>query len=216
MTSKYRIVLVDDHVMFRRGLKRILEERSDFEIIGEAADGLELLGMLKSRSAEVVILDISMPNLRGMEAIHQIRKLCPDTKVIILTMHKDRDYLEQAFAEGAHGYVLKEDARDELFSAIDAVLQEKSFASPRLMAQSLNDPPPATPGKNPLTSGKRLSSREVEVLKLIAEGKSSAEVAELLSISVRTVERHRATIMDKLQLRNTADMVRFAISKGYI
>ncbi len=215
--APYHLVLADDHVLFRKGLERILEKKGDLEVVGQAGDGLELLNLLKKLTPHMIILDISMPNLRGLEAIHEIKGVCPDVKVLILTMHKDRDYLYQAIAAGAKGYLLKEDAEKELFSAIEKIRQGKVYVSPKL-SEELVDDLTKNPSRNHQPSFKPhlLTQRDREVLKLIAEGKSGKEIADLLSISVRTVEHHRANLMAKLSLKKTADLVKYAIQKGYV
>ncbi|MBI4848702.1 MAG: response regulator transcription factor [Nitrospirae bacterium] len=213
----YKIIIADDHSLLREGLKRILAERDDLEIIGEAGDGLELLTLLKKMTPHFVILDISMPNLRGLEAIHEIKGVHPGVKILVLTMHKDAEYLYQAMSAGAEGYLLKEDADSELFSAIDSIRYGKTYVSPRL-SHAMTEDYSKLYGRKPkssLESG-QLTTREKEVLKLIAEGKSSKDTSQLLFISVRTVEHHRANIMSKLNLKRTADLVRYAIQKGYI
>jgi DNA-binding NarL/FixJ family response regulator len=212
----YRITLADDHVLLRQGLKRIIEERSDLEVIGEAGCGLELLKILREVTPDMVILDISMPNLRGIEAIHEIKLTCPGTKILILTMHKERDYLYQAISAGAEGYLLKEDADKELFSAIDTIRRGRTYISPFLSEEPMQDWIQLVRRKKDLSSADSLTLREREILKLIAEGKSSKEIADLLYISARTVERHRANLMDKLNLRKTADLVKYALQKGYL
>ena len=213
--SPYRIVLADDHVMFRQGVKRILSEMADLEVIGEAGCGLELLSLLNKLTPHIVILDISMPRLRGIEAIHEIKAIHPDAKILILTMHKDIDFLEQAMAAGADGYLLKEDAEAEMFSAIESVQRGKKYVSPLLAGELTDNWVQISRGeRKPLVES--LSTRERQVLKLIAEGKSNKEIADLLFISIHTVMRHRANIMDKLNLKKTADLVKYAIQKGYV
>ena len=212
----YRIILADDHAMFRQGLKRILEERTDLKVIGEVDCGLKLLELLKKSAPDLVILDISMPNLRGIEATHEIKTICPEARILILTMHKEKEYLYQAISAGAEGYLLKEDADTELFSAIDTIRQARTYISPTLSEKSKEDWIEITRGKKKLPTDDPLTVREREVLKLIAEGKSSKEIADLLFISVRTVDRHRANIMDKLNMKKTADLVKYAIQKGFL
>jgi DNA-binding NarL/FixJ family response regulator len=202
--SRYRIVLADDHAMMRQGLRKIMEGVADLEVIGEAGDGIELLALLERVIPHMVILDISMPNLRGIEALRQIKMKYPEVKVLILSMHKE--YLYQGFSAGADGYLLKEDADRELFSAIENIRQGRTYLSPRLTGRLLEDRAPSSEG---------LSVREKEVLRLIVEGKSNKEIAEILFISVRTVESHRANVMAKLNLNSTADLVKYAIQKGY-
>ena len=215
--ASYSIVLADDHALVRQGLRRILEGTEDLEVVGEANDGLELLQLLTRLTPQMVILDIFMPNLRGIEAITEIKTMDPEIKILILTMHKDKEYLYLALSAGAKGYLLKEDAPKELFSAIAKVRQDKTYVSPYFSDEVVDDL---------VQIGKRngkfifetdpLTPREREVLKLIAEGKSSKEIANLLFISVFTVNNHRASIMEKLNLKKATDLVKYAIRKGYI
>jgi DNA-binding NarL/FixJ family response regulator len=213
----YRITLADDHVLLRQGLRRIIEDSSELEVVGEAGDGVELIQLLNRSVPDMIVLDISMPRLRGIEAICEIKSRHPQVKVLILTMHKDKEYLYQSLASGADGYLLKEDADTELFSAIKKIREGAFYASPSL-SKELNAYLKPEGGRDAGYSfeGECLSTREREVLKLIAEGKSSREVAEILYISIRTVDHHRANIMDKLKLRKTADLVKYAIRKGFI
>jgi DNA-binding NarL/FixJ family response regulator len=210
----YRIVVADDHALFRQGLKSILGGAADLEVVGEAGDGLELLNLLNlsKLAPHLVILDISMPNLRGIEAIGEIKMIHPNVKILIVTMHKDKEYLLQSLAAGADGYFLKKDADTELFAAIEKIRDGKDYVSPQLSEELADDWQQIRVGfTKPL-----LTPREREVLKLIAEGKSNREIADLLFVSVHTVERHRANIMEKLSLKKTADLVRYAIQKGYV
>jgi len=210
----YRIVVADDHALFRQGLKGILEGAADLEVVGEAGDGLKLLNLLNANQLDphLVILDISMPNLRGIEAIREIKTIHPNVKILIVTMHKDKEYLLQSLAAGADGYFLKKDADTELFAAIEKIRNGKNYVSPHLSEELANDWEQIRVGfTKPL-----LTKREREVLKLIAEGKSNKDIADLLFISVHTVERHRANMMEKLKLKKTADLVKYAIQKGYI
>lgn len=203
--GRYLILLADDHILFRQGVKRLIEDVADLEVIGEAGDGLELLSLLNTLVPHMVILDISMPNLRGIEALSRVKTKCPDVKVLILSMY--REYLHQALATGADGYLLKEDAERVLFAAIEVIRQGKIYISPRL-TEDMSGVMASSP--EPLTL------REREVLKLIAEGKSNREVADLLFISVRTAESHRASILAKLNLKHTAELVKYAIQRGYL
>ncbi len=215
--APYRIALADDHVLVRQGLRRILEGMADLEVIGEANDGLELLNLLNQVTPHMVILDIFMPNLRGIEAIHEIKKIHPDVKVLILTMHKDKEYLYLSLSAGAKGYLLKEDADKELFSAIEKVRQGKTYISPYFSEEVVDDLVQIGKGDTKtIFEMDPLTPREREVLKLIAEGKSSKEIANLLFISVSTVNNHRASIMEKLNLNKATDLVKYAIRKGYV
>jgi DNA-binding NarL/FixJ family response regulator len=217
MAGPLRILLADDHVMFRRGVRRIIQSISDVEVVGEASDGFELLELLKKTLPQLVILDISMPNLRGLEATREIKIIAPEVKVLILTMHKDKEYLYHAFSAGAEGYLLKEDADSELISAIDTMRKGGTYISPLLSTQLadlfMQKSRPQT--EQSASPGELLTTREREIIKLIAEGKSSREVADLLFISSRTVQHHRANIMKKLNIKKTADLVKYAIQKGY-
>ena len=214
--ASYRVVIADDHVMFRQGLKRILQEMDDMEVVGEAGDGLELLALLKKIVPDMVILDISMPKLRGIEAIREIRMVHPEVKVLMLTMHKDRDFLQQAIAAGANGYLLKEDAEQEVFSAIETIRAKKMYVSPLLAGELADDWAQIYRGERKSPFVETLTPREREVLKLIAEGKSNKEIADLLFISIHTVIRHRANLTDKLNLKKTADLTKYALQKGYL
>ena len=209
------VVLADDHVLFRQGIKKILEEIDSLVIVGEANDGLELLSLVKKLNPDMVILDISMPNIRGIEATREIKTINPGVKVLILTMHKSKEYLYHSISAGAEGYLLKEDADTELFSAIEKVQEGGVYISP-ILSEGLTDDffQMCRGGFKELTS-EELTSREREVIKLIAEGKTNKEIANLLFISTRTVENHRANIMKKLNLKNTSELVKYAIRKKY-
>lgn len=200
----YAIVLADDHVLLRQGLRTILKGVGDLEVVGEAGDGRELLTLLEGVAPDLIILDISMPHLRGLEVIGRVKAIRPGTKVLILSMHKE--FLYPALNAGADGYLLKEDADRELFSAIEHIRNGRIFLSPRLTPDLLREHPFVR---------EALSTREVEVLRLVSGGKSSKEIAEILSIGIRTVETHRANIMGKLKLRNAAELTKYAIEKGY-
>jgi DNA-binding NarL/FixJ family response regulator len=211
------IVLADDHALLRKGLRKILEGKVDYRVIGEAGDGLELLSLLKELAPDVIILDISMPKLGGIEAITEIKAIRPSGKIVILTMHNEKEYLHQAFSAGADGYILKEDADTELFSAIASVRQGKKYVSPSMAYAWMKDWAEMRHGESiSLPEPEPLTVREKEVLKLIAEEKSSKEIAELLHISARTVDHHRANLMAKLNLKNTVALIKYAVKKGYV
>jgi len=212
-----RIIIADDHVLFRRGLKNLLGARSDLEVIGEAGDGPQLLDLLNRSLPDIIFLDISMPSLRGIEAVHEIKKAYPRVKILILTMHKDKQYLEQAISAGARGYLLKEETDTELFRAIEKIRRGRIYVSPNLVEELTEDWVLTLRGQsNASPKIQQLTVREKEVLKLIGEGKASKEIAALLFISTRTVERHRANLMQKLDAKKTADIVRHAIQRGYV
>lgn len=205
----YSIILADDHAMFRQGIRKILEEQG-LQIIAEAKDGFELLKLLEKTQPDLIILDISMPNLQGLEAAREIKKVYPATKVLLLTMHRRKDFLRQAILAGAAGFLLKEDADSELLTAIRRIQEGKRYISP-VLSNELTDiilekdqtPDPLTP-------------RERQILQLLAEGKSYKDIVALLHISIFTVRRHRDNIMRKLKLKTMTNLIRYAIKKGYV
>ena len=213
--NPYRVLLADDHVMFRQGVKRILKDADDLEVVGEASDGLELLDVAKETTPDMVILDISMPNLRGLEATREIKMLFPNVKVLILTMHRDKEYVYGAISAGAEGYLLKEDADTELFTAVDKIRQGGRYISPILSGELTHELINILQERQTPSPYESLTLREKEVLKLIAEGKSHKDIADLLFISVRTVDHHRANIMKKLNIKDTANLTKYAIREGY-
>ena len=210
----YQIVLADDHLMLRHGIKRIVEESEDLVVVGEAGDGLELLDLLKKATPDMVILDISMPKLRGLEATIEIKTMYPEVKILILTMHNNKEYLVQALAARTDGYLLKEDTDTQLIDAIGSIRQGKIFLSP-LISKDLTSNLVDFIGRTSKPYDEILSTREKEVLTLLSEGKSSKEIAKLLFISSRTVEHHRASINRKLNIQNIVDLVKYAIREGY-
>ena len=195
--------------MFRQGLKLIINQLEDVAIVGEAGDGLELLELLRKSTPDLIIMDISMPNLRGLEATREVKRLYPQVKVLILTMHKKKEFIRQALIDQADGVLLKEEPGSELLRAVQTIRSQEKYLSPLLstMVASL------VMGKAEIDN---LSSREREVLKLLAEGKKAQEIAEVLYISVFTVRRHRHNIMKKLNIQNFTDLVKYAISQDYI
>jgi DNA-binding NarL/FixJ family response regulator len=209
----YRIVLADDHILFRQGMEKIIDEMPEIQVVGAANDGLEAIDLVKKLLPDLAILDISIPKLSGIEACREIRHLFPNVKILVLTMHKDREYLYQALSAGAHGYLLKEDSDEELFAAIGTIRKGAIYVTKALAGVVSTDISALFRGGERKLS-RSLTGREREVLKFISEGKSNSEVAEILRISIRTVETHRANIMNKLDLKNTAELVRYAIQNS--
>ena len=210
----YQIVLADDHLMLRHGIKRIIEESEGLAVVGEASDGLELLNLLKKSTPDMVILDLSMPKLRGLEATKEIKTTYPEVKILILTMHKNKEYLMQALSAKTDGYLLKEDTDTQLIAAIESIRQGKIFLSP-LISKDLTSNLMDFIDRSGKPHDETLSIREKEVLTLLSEGKSSKEIADLLFISPRTVEHHRHSIKSKLNIQNIVDLVKYAIREGY-
>lgn len=208
-----RIVIADDHVMFRQGMKALIDEKDDLEVVGEASDGFELLKLLNMLKPDMVILDISMPGIRGIEITREIKKKHPRLIVLILTMHKNKDYLYHALSAGARGYVLKEDSDVELFTAIETIGKGGVYVTRLMSSEVAEDLSYVVKGKKTLHSD-LLTTRETQVLKLLAEGKSNREIADLLHISPRTVENHRDKVKYKLKIHSTAELVKYAIQKG--
>jgi two-component system response regulator NreC len=212
------VLLVDDHAIVRAGLRMILAAEPDMTMVGEAADGESALRMTEETHPDVVVMDISMPGMSGLEGIRRLKESVPDTQVVVLTMHEDQRYFFQALEAGASGYVIKGAAPIELLTAIRAVRKGQAYFCPSLAKQMLNDylrRADAGSEKEKDALGK-LSDREKEVLKYIAEGKTGREIAAILYLSPNTVERHRANIMDKLGLHNRAELIKFAIRKGLV
>jgi DNA-binding NarL/FixJ family response regulator len=205
--KNFEILLADDHVIFRKGVRKIIEEIEGMAVCGEASDGLELLELLKTTQPDLIILDISMPNLRGLEATEEIKKLYPKIKILLLTMHKKKSFVQLGLKAGADGFLLKEDADLELYRAIDSLKQGEKYLSP-LLSSILYDLTQLRPATEALTR------REREILKLLAEGKKSQQIADILFLSIHTVRAHRYNLMKKLKIKSMADLVRYAISHG--
>ncbi|HUI24686.1 MAG TPA: response regulator transcription factor [Candidatus Kryptonia bacterium] len=218
MTKNSIAVLVaDDHAIVREGVVSLLNAESDLVVIGEAADGHEAVELAMRVHPDVAVLDVSMPRLNGMTAAAQIRRAQPEVEVVILTVHADRAYVTQALAAGVRGYVLKQAVAAELARAIRAVHQGRSFLSPEIRDVPLPRERRSRPPEcEPETAVEDLTLREVEVLQLIAEGYSNKEIAQQLTVSVKTVETHRARLMNKLDIHETAGLVRFAIRKKIV
>lgn len=211
----YRIVLADDHLIFRQGIRRIIEDAEGIRVVGEAGDGFELLKVLNATEADLVILDISMPKLSGIETAREIKKNWPNIKILVLSMHKNEDYFYHALSAGADGYLLKDDSDTELFSAIGNIRKNESYLSP-LLATGYKNKWLSMIKRSVSINDNVLTKREIEVLKLIAEGMRSCDMAEILFVSKRTIDAHRVNIIKKLRLKTIADLTRYAISKGYI
>jgi DNA-binding NarL/FixJ family response regulator len=206
---KPRILVADDHALVLEGFRRILQEH--YELVGTVGDGRALLAAAKTVQPDIVILDISMPLLNGIDTAEQLRKICPTTKIIIVTMHAGADYVRSAFEAGASAYVLKGSAVDELELAIRAVLRGHSYITP-LITKELVDVYLSTATEKP----RDLTPRQREVLQFLAEGRTAKEIGNLLHITSRTVEFHKGQILDHLNLRTTADLIKYALTHGIV
>ena len=213
--NKIRVLLADDHTILRDGIRALLEDQADIEVIGEAEDGIATVKMTAQLQPDVVVMDIAMPLLNGLEATRQIKRDFPQVKVLILTMHENEEYIRQVLAAGALGYVLKDAAARDLLGAIRSVYQGEAVLSPAITRLVIEDylrwgdirPPDSSNG---------LTSREREVLQLIAEGYTNKEIADILCLSVKTVQSHRTNLMGKLDLHDRGELIKYAIQKKII
>ncbi len=212
--KEYAVVLADDHVLMREGIKNMINATKGLTVIGEADDGIELLNLLKNEKPDMVILDITMPRVRGIEAAKEIRTLYPDVNILFLSMHKSLEFLSMALDTGAKGYLLKEDTGKELLQAIGEIRNGQTFLSPKLAQEYPTEIISICRGNHKAATDS-LTHRERQILKLIAEGNTDRQISELLFISIRTAQRHRYNIRTKLSLKHTADLVKYAIAKGY-
>lgn len=211
-----RILLADDHTLVREGLRKILEAQRDWEVIGEASDGREAVRQALELKPDLVILDLAMPLLSGVDAIQQIVRRLPSTRVLALSMHANEAYVTRALKAGAHGYLLKDSAANDLLRAVAALMQNKSFFSPAASRVMLDDYVRQLAERGITDRYDTLSEREREVFQLIAEGRVNKEIAELLFLSPSTVETHRARIMEKLDMHSAVEIALYAVRRGII
>jgi DNA-binding NarL/FixJ family response regulator len=216
MEAKYKIVLAEDHTILREGLKSLLSSEPEFEVVAEAGDGREAIHCVRKFKPDLILTDLSMPRLNGMEAIREIKKESPKTKVLALTVHKAEEYILATLRAGADGYLLKDSTRAELLMAAKKVLSGKTYLSPEISEKVVEGYLEGKKSVKGKTSWETLTAREREILKLIAEGYKNKEIADDLCISVKTVEKHRANLMEKLNLHNAQALTAFAIDHGLV
>jgi DNA-binding NarL/FixJ family response regulator len=214
--KKARVLIVEDHRLFREGLKSLLADKTDFEVVGEAGDGLEAIRKIKRRQPNLLLLDLSMPKMNGISVMREIKGQFPEIKILALTIHESDQYVLEAFEAGADGYCLKDAGRNELMVAIDSVLLGKRYISPSISDNVLEGYLTGRKKLKSKTSWDTITPREREVLKLLGEGYQNKEISDMLHISVKTVEKHRANIMNKLDLHNAAALTAYAIEHGLV
>ena len=214
--NKTKVIIVEDHKLFREGLKSILSDKAGLEVVGEAGDGLEAIRTVKKCQPEIILLDLSMPKMNGISVMREIKSQFPETKIMALTIHESDQYVLEAFEAGADGYCLKDAGRNELMVAVDSVLQGKRYISPSISDNVLEGYLTGRKKLKSKTSWDTITQREREVLKLLGEGYQNKEISDMLYISVKTVEKHRANIMNKLDLHNAAALTAFAIEHGLV
>lgn len=215
--AKTRILIADDHEIVRRGLRALLESQVNWEVVGEAVTGREAVELARQFTPQVAVLDVSMPEMNGLEATRQILKALPQTEVLILTMHESEQVVREVLDSGARGYVLKSDAGRDLISAVEALRQRRPFFSSRVSEMLLQNYRGRQ--ERPLTGEaprSRLTAREREIVQLLAEGKTNKEVAASLNISIKTAETHRTNIMNKLDLHSVTELVRYAVRNNMV
>lgn len=211
--DKFRIIIADDHPVFRAGLKSIIESNPQYRVVGEANNGRELIEKIGSNTCDMVILDLSMPETHGLEVLAEIKKNFPEIRVLIVTMHKEREYFKYALTKGVDGYILKNEVAEKIVSSIQSIQSGLKSYSSEILSFIVDNYSVIL--DSPITM-ELLSKREKQVLKLIVAGKTSRDIAKELGISKRTVDVHRAKIMEKLQIENIAELVKFSISHGLV
>ncbi|HEX4944925.1 MAG TPA: response regulator transcription factor [Usitatibacteraceae bacterium] len=216
MATHWRIVIVEDHTLFRTGLRALLAKDADLEVVGEADNGRDAFRVCSTLKPDLVLMDISMPGMNGIEAIAEIRRREPETRVIVLTIHKTDEYIHEALRAGANGYVLKDATHDELRTAIRTVLGGKTFLSPEISGRVISTYLGALRAPLTIRPVDMLTQRERQILKLVAEGHHNKEIAEFLSLSPKTVEKHRSNLMKKLDVHSIAALTAFAIANGLL
>jgi DNA-binding NarL/FixJ family response regulator len=216
MSKKQRILIVEDHTLLRAGLRALLTQDPDIEIVGEADNGRDAVQSIGTLTPHLVLMDLSMPGMNGIEAIRDIKRRYPETRVLVLTIHKTDEYIHESLRAGADGYILKDATHDELRVAIRSVLNGKTYLSPDISGKVINGYLGAGNSPGPSSAWDSLTHREREVLKLVAEGHPNKFIADYYCLSVKTVEKHRSNLMKKLDLHNASTLTAYAIEKGLV
>jgi two-component system response regulator NreC len=211
-----RILLADDHTVVRKGLRLLLESQPDFQVIADAANGRDTVALAEQHAPDVVVMDVAMPGLNGIEAARQISAKLPHTAIVFLSMHSDESYVLKALKSGASAYLLKDSAENDLINAVKAVCEGKAFFSPAISKMLIEDYMRQMQQRAVEDSYDLLTTREREILQLFAEGKNNKDVANMLNLSLYTVETHRSNIFQKLNLHSTAELILYAVRKGVI
>jgi len=218
--SKHTILIVEDYALIRAGIRSLLSAEPDLEVIGEVDNGKDAVRQAVALNPSLVLMDLSMPGSNGMEAIGEIKRRNPEVRILVVTMHKTDEYIQEALRKGASGYILKESSYHEMITGVRTVLAGKVFLSPEVSERVVNSfilsPPTPAPSVGAGGGWNGLTIREREVLKLVAEGSSNREIADYLCLSIKTVEKHRSSLMRKLNLRNSAMLIAYAIEKGIV
>jgi len=216
MTSKKKMIIVEDHQLLREGLKNMISDFENIEIVGEAGDGLKAIQKIRKIQPDIILLDLSMPKMDGMSIIKAVKSQFPDIKILVLTIHEGDHYVLEAFDAGADGYCIKNASCKELELAIKSVIEGKRYLSPAITSNILEGYIEGQKKLKEKSTWDMVTQREREILKLVAEGYPNKEIAEFLNISVKTVEKHRANIMKKLDIHNVASLTAYAIERGLI
>lgn len=216
MAEKIRVVLIDDHTVVRKGIRVLLEQEPDIEVVAEAEDGLKGVDVCVEYEPDVVVLDMALPLLSGVEAARKIREKVPEAKILILSMYDDEEYILDSFKVGVSGYILKDVVVSDLVSAVQSVYRGSTFLSPSVSEKLRRQLQEGQPRGGSKQGPAKLTSRERQILKLIAEGYTSKQISEILKISFKTVQTHRAHIMEKLGVHSTAELTRYAVTKGLL
>jgi len=214
--ARHTILIAEDHGILRDGLRAMLSAEPDIEIIGEAVDGREAVSMARQFKPDTVLMDLSMPNTNGTEAIYAIKRYNPETKIIVLTVHKSEEYVRASLEAGADAYILKDDTRNELLAAIGNTRRNRTYLSPSICGKVVDGYLDRSAAEPPAGPARQLTVREREIMKLIAEGRKNRDIAEYLSVSLKTVEKHRSNLMKKLDLHSVSAVTTYAIENGLV